>query len=144
MRRWIIAGILFMYNLSLSSAVLAKDLIVLPEGNYQPGVYHFEPITVPKETQQLTVTAKREQWPDTGEDVVSIKIDYSNDGGKTWKNLFGFNSMGGQMVDRKTGIVQVQSWVEFNVPDLGSSDRQIRGRLETYTALTTELKIGIP
>lgn len=125
-------------------SVYAEEIILLPSKEYKTGIYEFQAVAIPKEAQTITVSATRNQWPDTGREVVYVQIDYSKDGGRTWANLFGFKTIGGVSLDRKTGVVQDQSWVEFNVPDVGGLDRLIKGRLETYTDLTTQVKIGIP
>jgi hypothetical protein len=126
-----------------SNLVLAAEKIVFPLAQYAPGVYEFSSQDVTTDAKTVTISALRNHWADTGREVVSIEIEYSKDGGQTWQNLFGFKTMGGDAVDRKTGILQNQSWVEFAIPDIGNPDRKIKGRLETYTALSTQLTLGI-
>ena len=137
-------AILFVFILTFNSClVFAAEKIVLPLTQYAPGIYEFPSQNVAVDAKSVTISAQRNHWADTGKEVVSIVIEYSNDGGQTWQNLFGFKTMGGDAVDRKTGILQNQSWVEFAIPDIGNPDRKIKGRLETYTTLSTQLTLGI-
>lgn len=121
----------------------AEPQVVLPSGIYQAGAYRIQPVPVFKEAQAVTVKALRDDWPDTGADAISIRIEVSQDGGKSWEELFGFKAPGGEIRSNRTGQVMEASRVKFQLPYIGHADRQIRGVLETYTTLSTTVSFDI-
>ncbi len=121
----------------------ASSQTVLPSQNYHKGVYAFPNVPLNADAQTVVVSVKRDNWPDTGQDVISVRFEFSKDNGRTWVFLFGFQTQGGQIRNPKTGMVQDASWVEFSLPEYGQSHRQIRGAVETYVSLTTSLSIDI-
>ena len=134
---------IFSFCLLISFDCSASSQTVLPSQNYHTGVYAFPNVPLNENAQTVVVSVKRDNWPDTGKDVISVRIEFSKDNGRTWMFLYGFKTLGGQIRNPKTGAVQDASWMEFPLPESGGSQRQIRGAVETYVNLKTSVSIDI-
>lgn len=121
----------------------ADPQIGLPLNKYAPGVYDIQSFALPQEAHEITIIAKRNGWSDTGGDVISVRIDISNDNGRTWDFLCGFKTSGGEIKDRKTGEIKEKSLLRFVLPETQGTGRMIRGSVEMFTALETEVSIDL-
>lgn len=119
----------------------ASSLVILPADTYDPGVYAMSVVEVPASAREVAVSVKRDNWVDTGRDVVSIRVEFSDDGGKTWAFLFGFKTSGGQLRD-KAGVVVESTWMKFPLTGGSHTQRRIKGSLEVHSPIATEVTIG--
>lgn len=80
---------------------MAKAIVQVASRVYQPGerVVNLPDLTSDDNGVQIVFT--RENWPDTGADVISGIISGSNDG-TNWFELTRFNYAGGNMINPRT------------------------------------------
>lgn len=118
----------------------AAPEVMLGRAEYRPGVYALQSTTIPENAHEVVVSLTREDWADTGRDVVSVRVEFSDDNGKKWAYLFGFKTSGGQLKD-KSGIPIGRSWLTFSLPGGNHSGRKIKGSFEVYSPIVTEVSI---
>lgn len=87
---------------------MAKATITVPSRVYQAGAH--PPVILPNLTSDdngVRISFTRETWPDPGglgAEILSGKIEGSDDGGNTWYGLCVFGYAGGDMTNPKTQL----------------------------------------
>lgn len=93
--------------------------ILAPAQRFAKGRREFNvPLTALNRGQGLMragVRLQRNNWPDTGSDVVRVQVLTSEDGGTTWTLLLGFTAGGGEVRNRDGSISTETS--AFRNPD---------------------------
>ena len=128
---------------------LAKSSLTVPSRSYAPGT---RTVTIPDITTDdngIKIALTRENWPDTGSEVITGQIDGSDDGGSTWYNLTVFGYEGGQQINPRTGQVVTScgpsvSWPErYDGQGNATPQRpqQVRAILTNTTTLTTAITL---
>ena len=117
--------------------------IDLASRSYAAGTRTVGPRDIPQGYTTLTATLTRESWPDTGSDVVTVRVDISYDGGATWiLNHVGFTASGGNLTNRQ-GQATTESRVIVPIPEPTSTTRQLRITVTNAVTLTTGITVDI-
>lgn len=93
---------------------MAKSTISVPSRLYTPGTRTVNLPDLTTDDNGAVITMSRESWPLAPvptDDILSVQIDGSNDGGATWFNLGGFSCPGGDLIN---------PWTHLPVTELSS------------------------
>lgn len=90
-------------------------------------------VAVPAAATQVTVWAKRENWPERPDPVVEIQLCISLDDGVVWHTFASIKAHGGQDPDGE------HSWVNCLVPEPGTTDRKFKTVVILDSDLTTTI-----
>lgn len=122
-----------------------------PRNTYGAGATPQSPKTVPIPSTaialgvtQAVITATRNSWPDIGQDVAVIKMEFSQDGGVTWPMAAEIRTAGGPMtykgVPSPATVITVPQQL---LGDPSNSQRRVRGLLTLFTPLDTAVTVEV-
>lgn len=118
---------------------MAQTSFNIPSRQYAAGVHPFGPFSVPSGSQ-IQVSLTRENWPDSGgQEIISIEIDSSLDGGQTFSLLTQFGTAGGVLPNDKFGNPVTSNTLTTSIV----TPCQLRGRVILQQALTTAVSVSI-
>ena len=117
--------------------------MALATKTYQPGVYTSPKLLLSPTQSQITLTAARNNWPDTGADVLSISANASFDGGQTWSFLSGFTAPGGAIVNPWTGQTETASSFMIGIPQVGNANRMVQVIATVITAINASVSVTV-
>jgi hypothetical protein len=72
-----------------------------------------------------------------------MEVDISFDKGATWQFFAGFTATGGTVTNPATGLPATVSSVSVNLPQVGNSNRVLRGILTVFSQLTTNVSFSV-
>lgn len=104
---------------------------LLKKAAYEPGVYAINQTRpIPGGVKRVCLEFSRDDWPETGGDVIKVDVEVSYDGGSSWQYLMGCTAGGGVLKRPYTNVA-----IDIPKPEL--SDRQLRVAIQTFAALRT-------
>ena len=112
----------------------------LPARHYGAGACTLASMDVPLNARKITVVAERDRWADTGKPVLSLNMEYSSDGGKTWSFMFSFKANGGEFKDPESRFGNA-SWFSFVLPEAGHPQRKVRGTAQIFSTIKTSIAV---
>lgn len=117
---------------------------VLQTRFYNPGVFTIPVTDMQVGQSKITIAADRNNWDDTGSDVISLRFDVSLDGGTNWQLLAGFTAKGGGAgaID-PWGSPITQSTFTMTIPESQNSNRKIRGSATIFTRINTAAYVTV-
>ena len=117
---------------------------VLSNKTYEAKRFDFSiGVPIPVGLSEVTIMAKRDNWPDSLDNVIDILIDISFDGGLTWIDGFiGFTARGGEVYD-EFGQLMTYSFATCRLPQPENNNRLARGRMISKVPIKTELSIEV-
>jgi cyclophilin family peptidyl-prolyl cis-trans isomerase len=115
---------------------------LLPTGNYKAGTFTSPVYDLQVNQSQVSVAADRNNWPDTGSDVVSVVVSLSFDNWTTQQVLAGFTAPGGNLTDPWGGS-GAQSWFSVEIPQPENPNRQVKADVTTYARINTAVHVTV-
>lgn len=94
---------------------MAKSIVSVPSGQYQPGTRTVDVPNLSSDDKGIEVAFTRESWP-SGDSVLSGVIEGSNDGA-TWFELSRFDYPGGDQINPRTGQPVTASMLRVYWPE---------------------------
>lgn len=117
--------------------------VLVPTNTFPPGTYHSAVYSLSAGQAQIGVSAARNNWPNSGSDVVSMTMEASLDGGISWQLLVGFTAAGGVVTNPWTHAVQATSDVTVMLPDPTNPNRQVRATVVIFSAINTAVSATV-
>jgi hypothetical protein len=116
---------------------------LIPTGDYKAGTYNSQVYTLLVGQSHIVASADRNSWPATGSDVISLTVNVSFDSGNAFQLLLGFTSIGGDITNPWTQIVEAQSHLAMDVPQPDSPNRQIKATATLFTGINTAVSLTV-
>lgn len=111
----------------------------IPEATYPAGIIQIPETGIAGQPYGLRIWLTRVGWPDIGSDVVRFSLDVSHDNGLTWwPEYFRVTAAGGPAKYHTS----VQGTLNELKKQGGNPQIKIRGEIEFFTDLTTEINVG--
>jgi len=101
---------------------------VIPVQQALRGATMFGPVAIPLDLTKVSVWISRAQLLDPALGL-SWSIMLSLDGGVSWRSWGGAGTVGGVVLNAKTGLTEPESGLTIMLPEPTNPDRQIEGVL---------------
>lgn len=112
-----------------------QTIHLLPLNTYSAGNYSGS-AAVPVGVKRAAIRLYRDNWPDTGGNIVSFSLDVSFDGGSTWEFLASATAAGGEPngIESKIGVL---------LKDDQNNQRRVRGTVQLGTDISTRVDLDL-
>lgn len=108
----------------------------------QAGTYQLPNVQIGQVSSKFEIAISRDQLPDTPDDLASIAIEGSADGGVTWDGLGSITLSGGVFHDRSGAVIAESNYaVEFPSPQ--PATYRLRGTAVLFQAITAGLRLTV-
>ena len=114
------------------------EQIVSPEQFRNAGKHEFVAVAIPDDAVSVEAAVTRAAWPDTGQEVVTLAIEISLDGGDNWMPWVSCGAPGGDHI-RGDDTVSPETSVRRPIP--AGTNRMARTFIEVKTPLGTAVKV---
>jgi hypothetical protein len=129
--------------MKIPTATSGKSLkAAQPRATYPPGTYPLQKYNLSKGQTSASASATRQNWPDIGEDVLSLILNISFDSGNTWQLLLGFTAAGGNLIDMD-GKAVTTSTASTILPQPDNPNRQLSGTVTIFATLTSTVTVTV-
>lgn len=116
--------------------------ITLQSRAYAKGTIANIPETrIPVGITQIHLFLSRENWPDTGVEVIRGNFELSLDNRKTWLFWGGFWATGGDHFF--SGVLSRESGIIKKIPEPTNTLRWLRGRVTALEGITTAVRVEV-
>ena len=111
---------------------------LLPLSSVPAGTLPFAEQAVHDGATSIRLTMQRDNWQDTGANVITASFEISIDGGATWSFFSGFTTAGGNIYDANN-VLQTETYVIFALP--AAINRKLRGQMQFAVGLSTKIDV---
>lgn len=122
-------------------------ITVFPQGDFPQGVFVSSSVPIPLLNNSIKTALTRNAWPDTGADVVEVRIDLTLDGGITYspdpdgRKVWPWGTFPIKFTARGGASVGTESSSTDVLPDASNPNRATRITLNVKSPINTALSV---